>query len=264
MRKSGGSVGRQWLTLAAVLLAIAINALSNFYPPAGKNIGEVSNTTFADVLITPAGYAFAIWGVIYVGLIAFSLYQALPNRQPDQQQSPAIAQTARAIIGACLLQIAWVYAFLVSYFWLSVALMAGILICLIAAYLPTRSLRPTRSIRWLVQAPISVYFGWITVAAVVNVSSALMISLPSVWATASTGSVGLTIAMLVISSGVAATIALKYRDAAYPAVTVWALIAIALRHPDILPLALSAAALAVGLSVVIIKIVATGSGRARQ
>lgn len=260
MRKSVGSVGRRWLTVAAVLLAIASNALSNFYPPAGKNIGEVSNTTFANVLITPAGYAFAIWGLIYIGLIAFSLYQALSS----QRQSPAIAQTAWAIIGACLLQIAWVYAFLVSYFWLSVGLMAGILVCLIGAYLPTRSLRPTRPIRWLVQAPISVYFGWITVAAVVNVSSALMISLPPVWATASTGSVGLTIAMLVVSSAIAAAIALKYRDAAYPAVTVWALIAIAIRHPDIIPLALTAAALAAGLSGVIIKIVGTGQGRARE
>ena len=258
MRQSVSSAGRQWLTIAAVLLAITINALSNFYPPAGKNIGEVSNTTFADVLITPAGYAFAIWGVIYVGLIAFSIYQALP----DQRHQRAIARTAWAIVGACLLQIAWVYAFLVSYFWLSVGLMAGILVCLILAYLPTRVLRPTRSNRWLVQAPISVYFGWITVAAVVNVSSALLISLPPAWATASTGSVGLTIVMLVISGVIAATIALRYSDAAYPAVTVWALIAIALRHLNILPLAITAAVLAVALSGIIIKII--GTGRARE
>lgn len=257
MHKSSGLTGRRWLTVGAVLLAIAINALSNFYPPAGKNIGEVSNTTFANVLITPAGYAFAIWGVIYVGLIAFSIYQALPG----QRDNSVIAKAAAGIIGACLLQIAWVYAFLTAYFWLSVALMAGILACLIAAYLSARSLRPTRSVRWLVQAPISVYFGWITVAAVVNVSSALLITLPPVWATAFAGSVGLTIGILVVSSAIAAIIALRYGDAAYPAVTVWALVAIAIRHPDLVSLALIAAALAVALSGVIVKIVVTGQGR---
>ncbi len=251
------SQGRRWLTVAVVLLAIAVNALSNFYPPAGKNIGEVSNTTFANVLITPAGYAFAIWGLIYVGLIAFSVYQVLPG----QRDNPAIARAAGGIIGACLLQIAWVYAFLTAYFWLSVVLMAGILVCLIVAYLPTRSLRPTRSVRWLVQAPISIYFGWITVAAVVNVSSALLISLPPVWATAFTGSVGLTIGMLVVSSVIAIIIALKYGDATYPSVTAWALVAIAIRHPGLVSLAFTAAALAVVLSGVIVKIVVTGQGR---
>lgn len=259
MQKLIGPKGRQWLTVAAVLLAIAINALSNFYPPAGKNIGEVSNTTFADVLITPAGYAFAIWGLIYTGLIAFSIYQALPA----QRHQAAIAQVSWAVIGACLLQIFWVYAFLTARFWLSVALMLGILACLMAAYVQTRSVRPSRSVRWLLRSPISIYFSWITVAAVVNVSSALLISLPPIWSTAFTGSVGLTAVMMVVSAGLAATVALKYKDAAYPAVTVWALSAIAVRQSNILLLACLGVALAVGLSAVIARIVATRSKRSQ-
>lgn len=254
MQKIIGSRGRQWLTVAAVLLAVAINALSNFYPPAGKNIGEVSNTTFADVLITPAGYAFAIWGLIYVGLIAFSLYQALPA----QRQQPAISQVSWAVIGACLLQILWVYAFLTARFWLSVVLMLGILACLIAAYVQTRSVRPSRAVRWLLRAPISVYFGWITVASVVNISSALIISLPAVWSTVFAGSVGLTAVMMAVSAGLAAIVALKYGDAFYPAVTVWALSAIAVRQSGNLLLAGLGVALSVGLSVVIVRIMTAG------
>lgn len=253
MQKTIGSRGRQGLTVAAVLLAIAINALSNFYPPAGKNIGEVSNTTFANVLITPAGYAFAIWGLIYVGLIAFSIYQALPA----QRHQRAIAHVAWAVIGACLLQILWVYAFLTARFWLSVVLMLGILACLMSAYVQTRTVRPRRSVRWLLQAPISLYFGWITVAAVVNVSSALLVSLPAVWSTVFTGSVWLTAMMMVISAGLAAAVALKYEDAAYPAVAVWALSAIAVRQSGVLLLASLGVALSVGLSIVIVRIVTT-------
>ncbi len=257
MQKLTGPMGRQWLTVAAVLLAIAINALSNFYPPAGKNIGEVSNTTFAAVLITPAGYAFAIWGLIYIGLIAFSIYQALPA----QRHQAAIAQVSWAVIGACLLQILWVYAFLTARFWLSVALMLGILVCLMAAYVQTRSVRPSRSVRWLLRSPISIYFSWITVAAVVNVSSALVISLPPVWSTVFTGSVGLTAVMMLVSAGLAATVALKYRDVAYLAVTVWALSAIAVRQSGILLLVCLGVTLAIVLSVVIGRIVTTGSRR---
>ena len=257
MQKMMRPRGRQGLTVAAVLLAIAINALSNFYPPAGKNIGQVSNTTFANVLITPAGYAFAIWGLIYIGLIAFSLYQALPA----QRHQPAVAQVSWAVISACLLQIFWVYAFLTAHFWLSVALMLGILACLMVAYVQTRSVQPGRAVRWLLKAPISVYFGWITVAAVVNVSSALLISLPAVWSTIFTGSVGLTAVMMALSAGLAATVALKYKDAAYPAVTVWALSAIAVRQSGIWPLAALGVILAVGLSVVIGRIVTTGPRR---
>ena len=98
-------------------------------------------------------------------------------------------------------------------------------------------------------------------AAVVNVSSALLVSLPAVWSTVFTGSVGLTAAMMAISAGLSAIVALKYGDAAYPAVTVWALSAIAVRQSGILLLACLGVALSIGLSVVIVRIVTRGTGR---
>ncbi|MGB7083939.1 MAG: tryptophan-rich sensory protein [Phormidesmis sp.] len=257
MQRSGRYLWRRWLTGVIVVMAIAVNALSNFYPPAGKNIGEVSNTTFANVLITPAGYAFAIWGLIYVGLIAFSFYQALPSQCAD----PRVSQVAWGVIGACILQMLWVYAFLLFYFWLSVALMLGILICLVAAYRQTRALPPTWPRRWLFQAPISVYFGWITVATVVNITSALQVSLPADWSTVSIWSMVLTGLMMAVSGAIAATIALKYADAAYPAVIVWALSAIAVRHAALPFLAILGVGLSVTLSAVIVRTVFSGTGR---
>ncbi len=43
---------------------------------AGRSVGEVSDATRA--LITPAGYAFSIWGPIFAGALAWAVYQALP------------------------------------------------------------------------------------------------------------------------------------------------------------------------------------------
>ncbi len=49
--------------------------LNRLFSPAGKAIASLANITYSDVLFTPANYAFAIWGVIYCGLIGFSFYQ---------------------------------------------------------------------------------------------------------------------------------------------------------------------------------------------
>ncbi len=252
------AIGRQWLTVVAVLMAIAINGLSNVYPPAGKNTGEVSNTLLSGVLITPAGYAFAIWGLIYTALIAYSVYQVLPA----QRDRRAFQQVSTAVIGACLLQIIWIYLFLTFQFWLSVFAMMGIAGCLAFAYVCTRTVKPTWQIRWLFQAPISIYFAWITVASVLNVAGAIYtmnlstdvasdaISRSDLSATA----IVATIAMMAVSVGLAATVALKYQDVSYPAVTVWALIGIAVRNARLAPIAFMAIALAVGLCVLIFRI----------
>ena len=74
-----------WLTLAAIIGTFAVNIWSNLSPPGGQTIGEISNTRFAEVQITPANYAFAIWGVIYIGLLAFGYYQLLPAQRADMR-----------------------------------------------------------------------------------------------------------------------------------------------------------------------------------
>lgn len=253
-----GQIARQWLTVVAVLTAIAINGISNVYPPAGKNTGEVSNTILGGVLITPAGYAFAIWGLIYIGLIAYSIYQALPARRHEA----AFQKASWGIIGACVLQIIWIYVFLTFNFWPSVVFIIGILACLAYAYVSSRSVKATWKNRWLFQAPISIYFGWITVATVVNVAGALYVmDVPtenfrtfSSTVDASTEGLLATIVMMAISAGIAAIVATRYQDAVYPAVAVWALIAIAIRNSTLLPLAATGAVLAIALCILLSKV----------
>lgn len=82
--KLNSDILRQFTNLVAIVAAFGTNVYANIAPIKGLNIGEISNTLFKDVLITPANYAFAIWGVIYLGLFGFAIYQVLPN----QKQNP--------------------------------------------------------------------------------------------------------------------------------------------------------------------------------
>ncbi|MBD1824779.1 tryptophan-rich sensory protein [Cyanobacteria bacterium FACHB-DQ100] len=224
-RNSSVIVALQFGTIAAILAAIVINALSNFFPLRGLSIGAVANTILGGVRITPANYAFAIWGVIYLGLIGFGIYQALPS----QRFNSHLLKLRAPIIWASLFQIVWVYAFQLQQFWLSVALMFGILINLIAAYLWSRfpNSRVPREEKWLAQVPISIYLGWISVASIVNVASALY---ASGWTGAGIDGTISTVIMILIAAAITAAIVIRYRDVAFTGVIIWALLAIAVRQ----------------------------------
>lgn len=218
---------RQILTILAILGTFAINVWSNLAPINGMNIGEIANTLFAGVLILPASYAFAIWGLIYLGLFAFGVYQVLPN----QQQNSILRRVDYLLIVACVAQAIWVVVFLLRQFWLSTLAMLGILLPLIGIYLQLRATphQVTRREKWLAQIPFSIYLGWITVATALNFALALYNSnwdglgiAPSVWA----------VVVLAISAAIALLAATRYHDVAYSLVIVWALIAIAIRHRD--------------------------------
>jgi hypothetical protein len=233
---------RQILTLVAIVAAIGVNALSNIFPPNGLNVGQISNTVFAAVLLTPANYAFAIWGLIYVGLVALGIYQL----QPMRRQSPKLRYCGYRLVIASVAQCAWIYLFLARWFPLSLIAMVAILLPLAQAYVYINRDRDriTRQEHWFIHAPVSLYFGWITVATVVNVTLTLYsfnwqgggIS-PTIW----------TVVMMAISTAIATKIRFTYHDPVYVGVIVWALIAIAIRQLAIPLIAIPAAIMAVGL-----------------
>jgi hypothetical protein len=65
------------LNLLAVVVTIAINLLADIIPI--NNISTAAVSDSFQIFFVPAGYVFAIWGLIYIGLIAYGLYQALPG-----------------------------------------------------------------------------------------------------------------------------------------------------------------------------------------
>jgi hypothetical protein len=243
-QRSSPDLQRQVTTLAAVLGSIAINTLSNVFPLNGVSVGNLSNTLFASVQIIPANYAFAIWGLIYIGLIALGIYQL----QPTQRENPRLQRSGYLLTIACIAQCAWIYLFLARLFPLSNLAMLGILVPLMVMYQRLGIGREgvSRQERWFIHLPISIYLGWISVATIVNVAIGLY-SLkwdgwgiaPSVW----------TVVMMAISSIIAAVISFKRHDTAYVLVIIWAVVAIAIRQVNTPLIAMTGWGLAIGLAV---------------
>lgn len=246
MRQSTTSLNedilRQFLTLIAILAAFGTNVLANVAPFNGLTIGEISNTIFKKVLITPANYAFAIWGLIYLGLIGLAVYQVLPA----QRQNSSLRRIGYFLVLASLAQVAWVFLFQYRLFTLSLLAMLGILLPLIGAYqqLGVGRDRISRRHKWFVSIPLSIYLGWISVATIVNVALVLYnlgwqgwgIS-PEVW----------TALALVAGAAIAATVSIQRADIAFVLVIVWAFIAIAVRQVNIPLVAITAGGLAIAL-----------------
>ncbi len=233
---------RQFLTLVAILAAFGTNVASNLVPVGGETIGKIANTKFKDVLIIPANYAFAIWGLIYVGLIGFGIYQA----RPAWAQNLYLRRAGYFVVLAMVAQIAWVYIFLYRYFAWSLLAMVVILLATIAAYLRMGIgiRRAIRQERWWLQAPISLYMGWISVATVVNVAIALH---DAGWHAEGMTATIWTIVMAVASTAISAILRWRRHDNVYPAVTVWALVAIAIGNLNTSAIAFSAGGLAIAL-----------------
>ena len=238
---SGREIVLPLATLLAILATLSVNALSNFFPIQGLNIGEIANTILQGVQITPANYAFAIWGLIYLGLIAYGIYQLLPA----QRQNPILHRVDVLLIIACLAQIAWVYFFTLQLFWLSVVAMLAILLPLIRAYLQLEiGKRVSRKFKLLVHVPFSIYLGWISVATIVNIASALYISGWDGWGISA---LGWTVIMLLIGAAIASLVAIQRADIAFILVFIWAYIAIAIRHLYLNNLAISITAVAAAI-----------------
>lgn len=233
---------RQVTTLVAIFSTIAINTISNFFPPDGVDMASLSDILFTSVQILPANYAFAIWGLIYLGLISFGIYQVLLS----QRQNPSLQRSGYLLVIACISQCAWIYLFLARQFPLSAIAMLGILLPLIIMYQRLRIDVQfiSQSERWFIRIPISIYLGWITAAFVVNVSLALyslnwdgwQIAAP-IW----------TILMIMVATAIAALIIIKYQDYAYTVVIIWTLVAIAIRQVDIPEITVTAVVMAIAL-----------------
>lgn len=220
-------------TLIAIIGTLVVNTLSNFFPPGGENVGQIANTILAGVLIIPANYAFAIWGLIYLGLVAYGIYQL----GPSQRQDPIIRPVNWLLILACVSQIAWIFLFTLQYFAWSILAMLGILLPLIGAYLVLRMDDIDRKRRWYAAYPFSIYLAWISVATIVNVASALYVA---GWQGGLTN-VAWTVIMIVVSAVIAAIAIVTQKDIPFTLVFVWAYIAIAVAQINTLAIWLTAA-----------------------
>ncbi|HSL01870.1 MAG TPA: hypothetical protein VK869_16150 [Rubrobacteraceae bacterium] len=211
----------------------------------GASVGEVSNAN--STLVVPAGYAFAIWGLIFVLCLAYAVYQALPANR----HNPLLRRVGWFSAGAFLLNGLWSLVFPAQLFLVAQVIILAIFACAGAAFLlVSRAGREhglSRAERWLVVLPFGLLFGWITAATFVSIATTL------VGVGVLRGGIGEAVlgAVLLLAGGlIAATVirAAKSGPAqgtvAYSAAVLWALVAVVVNQYETSLLTTAAAAVA--------------------
>lgn len=203
---------------ANIILAVAQIAVSVV---AGKDIGPTSDRYPTYVL--PAGYAFAIWGLIFGGTLGYAVYQLLPA----QREKPLFRRIGWPAASSFLANCVWVIVFPRGLFVLSVAVIVWLLasvIFVVAGIYRQPIAGMTFAERWLVYATFSVFLGWVSVATTVNIAQTLSAESevkswgPGVW---------WGVGVLLVVGAVAAAVTARLRANFFFAITVvWALVAV--------------------------------------
>lgn len=207
----------------ALVSTIFVNYLSNTGVFNGNTMKTVSDRYFN--FFTPAGYAFSIWGLIYLGLLAFTFYsgKSLFNKQ---QPHPALGKIGWWFLISCVANSCWVAAWLYDYTALSVVLMIGILVSLlkIVVSLDVNLIKQPTKEYLFINLPFTLYVGWISVAIIANVAALLTKINWNGWGIAP---ITWTIIMVIVA-GLANVLMVTQRNMrAYGLVGIWALMAIA-------------------------------------
>ncbi len=235
---------RQVLVIFAVIAVIAVNFLAVMLPLNGLDTGEISDRF--EVYFVPAGYVFSIWSLIYLGLIAYAIFQVLPS----QKENPRLRAIGYIFMLSCLANITWLFLWHYEVFSLTIIAMLVLLLSLIAIYLRLDIGRGQVSLaeKWSVHIPFSIYLGWISVATIANATQWLDFIgwggwgiAPEIWA------------VIILAAGVliSAMMSLQRADIAYSLVLVWAYVGIAVKQASV-PLVAYSAWIAAGLIVVLL------------
>ena len=242
LRWSMTGPSRQIILLVATAVTLVMNYLSNALPLFGNSNREVSDGL--PNAFTPAGATFAVWGPIFLGMLVFAVYQALPA-----QRGPRLDRLAWPFLLANVLNVAWLLAFQSLNYGPSVVIMLALLGSLIVLYLRVRELRPLGAEPLALAVPVSLYLSWISVATIANITAFLV----SQGFTAGLGGLGAQAwsALLVVTAALIGVFFLaRFRDYAFAAVLLWAFYGVYAARTEVtavvLGVALAAALVLVG------------------
>lgn len=234
---------RRYLPLLATLVVIGVNAAANIVPINGVNTGEVSANY--PMGFTPAGWVFSIWSLIYAGLIAYGTYAA---RAPAEA-TPRIRAIEIPYLVSCAANAIWIFLWHYGLIAASFALMLVIFVSLFVVYLRLRATGATsRSERWCVDMPFSLYFGWITTAILANLAAWFYDLGVYPFGLAMDDWAILTV---VTATAVYTAAGVQTRDAIYTAVFAWAALGIVLQNLPISTAVRLAAAAGCAVAVIV-------------
>jgi benzodiazapine receptor len=220
----------RWINIGAFALTVLVNGLAGSTTLlGGKVTAEISDAN--PTLITPAGYVFSIWGIIYILLGVFVIFQSLPSQQGKDFQK----KIGWLFILSSIANIVWIFLWQYEYLVFSVILMFLLLASLTSIYLRLNigKAKTETAEKLAVHLPFSVYLGWITIASIANVAVTLVsLNWDRFGISEATWAIMVIIVALIITLLVIGT----RRDVAYALVIIWALLGIAVKqsaHPTI-------------------------------
>ncbi len=213
------------ISFAAML---ASNALATFAGINGQTTAEVSDAY--PNLFAPAGITFSIWSVIYTLLLAYVIYQLVFfSKSRDSDSYISMVKVGVVFIISSLINTAWIFTWHFEQLLVSVVLIFALLLCLILISLFLRGKKLSFAEKILIRLPFSIYYGWITVASVANVTTYLT-SLQ--WSGFGLTEELWTIIMIVAGTLIAFATVLFSKDPVYGLTIVWAFAGIVMKHLD--------------------------------
>mgnify|MGYP000314759744 CR=1 FL=1 len=210
----------------AFIAMVVVNYLANSLPINNRSTGAISDAY--PNLFAPAGVTFSIWGLIYLLLAGYVLYQFISFGKKESRKNERLLKRINSLfIVSSIANISWIFAWHYDFIGLSVLIMAALLIALIRIAEILRLQKLSSLEKLFLSTPFSVYFGWITVATIANVTVFLV----------SIGWNGFGIAdfiwtTIILLVGAATGIWCMTRDnsIAYGLVLIWAYVGILLKH----------------------------------
>ena len=220
------------LVVFTYVAMIAVNVLANALPINGRTTGAISDAY--QNLFAPAGLTFAIWGVIYLLLGAHVLYQLGLFHSPDDKggagdsRRVALLERVGVLFSlSSLANVAWILSWHYVLILLSTLLLTTMLVLLVLITRTILAADLSPRDRVLVRLPFSVYFGWLTVATIANITVWLVsigwdgFGIPeSIWA----------VAIIAVGAIIGTAVIVRDFDIAYGLVLVWAYLGIWIKH----------------------------------
>ena len=209
-----------------LVVTVVINYLSN----TGIFNGETMATISAKYqnLFTPAGYAFSIWGLIYLGLFGFVVYFG-PFLKQTREKEEVISKVGWWFSVSCLANCLWVITWLYDYTFVTIFLMLLLFVSLLQIIQNTRTIAFESNLKKLafLKLPFHLYAGWISVALIADVAAYLT---KIGWDGFGISATAWTLIMFVVALVIHLLMIWQCRMPAFGLVAAWALIAIAVAN----------------------------------
>lgn len=218
--------------LIAFIIQLTFSQLTQFKLIGNKSVGQVSNEYPS--VFAPAGITFAIWGIIYLSLLGFCIFHLLMAYKKNENY-PAniiISKIAWLFILNNLATTAWLYFWVNEKIWLCVALIIFQLITLVSIHirLGIYNSNTTANIKIFTQFPLCIYFGWIAIATIANVSAALV---SSSWDGFGLSAIFWTNSMISMATLITVFMVIGRKNIGFGLVVLWAIFGIVLKRKQI-------------------------------